>query len=286
MSIVMPETAVVSKHLAFGYQTDQEPRSLVIKDLDLEIETGLFVSIMGHNGSGKSTLAKLLNGLLTPSQGVLVVCGFDASNNETVWEIRHHVGMVFQNPDNQIVGPTVEDDVAFGLENRGVPPEEMRVRIDEALQSVHMQSFSQAQPHRLSGGQKQRVAIAGIMAIRPSVIILDEATAMLDPMARKEVMALAHRLHREEGITVINITHFPEETLHSDRIIVMHDGKVVLDGTPAAVFAEAERLQAIGLDVPLAVRLRQALVSNGVAMPLVLEREELVRELCKLLSKT
>ncbi|MFM1654490.1 energy-coupling factor transporter ATPase [Brevibacillus sp. B_LB10_24] len=286
MSIVMPETAVVSKQLAFGYQTGQEPHSLVIKDLDLEIETGLFVSIMGHNGSGKSTLAKLLNGLLTPSSGVLVVCGYDASNQETVWEIRHHVGMVFQNPDNQIVGPTVEDDVAFGLENRGVPPEEMRVRIDEALQSVQMQSFSQAQPHRLSGGQKQRVAIAGIMAIRPSVIILDEATAMLDPMARKEVMALAHRLHREEGITVINITHFPEDTLHSDRIIVMHDGKVVLDGTPAAVFAEAPRLQAIGLDVPLAVRLRQALVSNGVAMPLVLEREELVRELCKLLSKT
>jgi len=207
----------------------------------------------------------------------------DTKDGEQLWEIRRHVGMVFQNPDNQIVGATVEDDVAFGLENMGVDPKEMRDRIDEALVSVGMESYLQAQPHRLSGGQKQRVAIAGIMAMRPSVIILDEATAMLDPQGRMEVLNLARQLNRDEGLTIINITHFPEEAIYSDKVIVMNAGEVLMEGKPSEVFNEVDRLKQVGLDVPFAVRLRHALHSKGIDLPFVLHQEELVEHVCKLL---
>jgi energy-coupling factor transport system ATP-binding protein len=271
------------REVSFAYESDWEERTIVLHGITLAIKQGTFVSIVGHNGSGKSTLAKLMNGLLLPSEGAVIVSGIDTSQTEAIWEIRRHVGMVFQNPDNQIVGTTVEDDVAFGLENLGVEPAEMRRRIDESLRSVGMERHVTAQPHRLSGGQKQRVAIAGIIAMRPSVIILDEATAMLDPQGRKEVMSLAYRLNREEGITIVNITHFPEEAVDSDRVIVMRAGQVYLDGTPADVFGQVERLKAVGLDVPLAVRLRHKLVRQGVELPPVLHQEELVDQLCRLL---
>jgi len=271
------------RNVSFAYESDAGKRTTVLQDITLHIQKGTFVSIVGHNGSGKSTLAKLMNGLLLPSEGAVIVSGVDTSQPETLWEVRRHVGMVFQNPDNQIVGTTVEDDVAFGLENMGVHPEEMGRRIGESLQAVDMEQHRTAQPHRLSGGQKQRVAIAGIIAMRPSMIILDEATAMLDPQGRKEVMSLADRLNREEGITIVNITHFPEEAVHSDRVIVMRAGQIYLDGTPAEVFGQVEPLQAVGLDVPLAVRMRHRLVRQGVELPPVLHQEELVDQLCRLL---
>ncbi|MFY0544871.1 energy-coupling factor transporter ATPase [Brevibacillus sp. H7] len=277
------EPLLTFRDVSFAYESDWEQRVVVLQGINLSIERGAFVSILGHNGSGKSTLAKLMNGLLLPSEGVVIVSGVETRNSEAIWEVRRHVGMVFQNPDNQIVGTTVEDDVAFGLENLGVEPGEMRRRIDEALSSVGMEQFLTAQPHRLSGGQKQRVAIAGIIAMRPSLIILDEATAMLDPQGRKEVMSLVYRLNREEGITILNITHFPEEAVHSDRVIVMRAGEVYMDGTPADVFGQVERLQAAGLDVPQAVRMRHKLVQNGLEMPPVLHQEELVDHLCRLL---
>jgi len=271
------------RNVSFAYESDAGKRTTVLQDITLHIQKGMFVSIVGHNGSGKSTLAKLMNGLLLPSEGAVIVSGVDTSQPETLWEVRRHVGMVFQNPDNQIVGTTVEDDVAFGLENMGVHPEEMGRRIGESLQAVDMEQHRTAQPHRLSGGQKQRVAIAGIIAMRPSMIILDEATAMLDPQGRKEVMSLADRLNREEGITIVNITHFPEEAVHSDRVIVMRAGQIYLDGTPAEVFGQVEPLQAVGLEVPLAVRMRHRLVRQGVELPPVLHQEELVDQLCRLL---
>lgn len=269
--------------VSFGYESTWEKKIPVLKQVSLSITKGSFVSIIGHNGSGKSTLAKLMNGLLLPDEGVVVVNGYETTNSEMIWEVRRHVGMVFQNPDNQIVGTTVEDDVAFGLENLGVEPVEMRRRIDDSLSAVQMSTFVNDQPHRLSGGQKQRVAIAGIIAMRPSLIILDEATAMLDPVGRKEVMILAERLHREEGITIVNITHFPEEAVSSDRVIVMRDGEVYMDGKPMEIFSQVDRLQAVGLDVPFAVRLQHKLANEGVKLSPVLHQEELVEELCKLL---
>ncbi|MGC5327761.1 energy-coupling factor transporter ATPase [Brevibacillus sp. SYSU BS000544] len=280
------EMAVEAIGVSFLYEEDRTGRGKVLDQINLSIQQGTFVSIIGHNGSGKSTLAKLMNALLLPSDGTIIVSGFDTRDEQVLWEVRRQIGMVFQNPDNQIVGVTVEDDVAFGLENLGVAPDEMPNRIKHALESVQMDQFADRQPHHLSGGQKQRIAIAGIIAMRPSVIVLDEATAMLDPRGKQEVMSLAHRLHQEHGITILHITHFPEETLQSDRVIVMNEGKVYLDGTPRTVYEDVDRLLAIGLDVPLAVRLRHQLKKQGIAMNPVFHREELVSELCKLLSKT
>lgn len=277
------ESLLALREVSFAYDDEEGQRVPVLKSVDMTIHKGSFVSILGHNGSGKSTMAKLMNALLLPAEGIVLVSGMDTKNGEVLWEIRQHVGMVFQNPDNQIVGATVEDDVAFGLENMGVDPQEMRHRIDEALVSVGMENYLLAQPHRLSGGQKQRVAIAGIMAMRPSVIILDEATAMLDPQGRQEVLFLARRLNREEGITIINITHFPEEAIYSDRVIVMHAGEVLMEGQPSEVFSQVERLQQAGLDVPFAVRLRHELAAKGIDLPFVLHQEELVEHVCKLL---
>lgn len=271
--------------LTFQYHSELAEASPVVKGIDFSIQEGSFVSIIGHNGSGKSTLAKLMNALLVPTAGVLTVTGFSTDDEERLWDIRQQVGMVFQNPDNQIVGTIVEDDVAFGLENLGIEATEMRKRIDESLESVKMTAYLKSQPQRLSGGQKQRVAIAGILAMRPSIIILDEATAMLDPQGRKEVIQLVHRLNREEGLTIVNITHFPEETLESDRIIVMDQGKIYADGTPVEVYADVEGLKAIGLDVPFAGRLRHTLRQQGIKLQTVLDQEELVDELCKYLLK-
>ncbi|MGN7471735.1 energy-coupling factor transporter ATPase [Brevibacillus sp. SAFN-007a] len=277
------ENLLVLQDVSYTYDDESGSRVPVLKDVDLTIPKGSFVSVLGHNGSGKSTMTKLMNALLLPEGGKIFVCGMDTSREEMIWEIRRHVGMVFQNPDNQIVGATVEDDVAFGLENMGVAPEKMRQRIDEALASVGMESYLLAQPHRLSGGQKQRVAIAGIMAMRPSVIILDEATAMLDPQGRQEVMQLVRRLNRDEGITIINITHFPEEAVYSDKVVVMNAGEVLMEGPPGDVFNQVERLKGVGLDVPFAVRLRHMLASKGIDLPFVLHQEELVEHVCRLL---
>ncbi|CAM3559161.1 energy-coupling factor transporter ATPase [Brevibacillus invocatus] len=278
-----PENLLTFSDVTFSYDGEEGQRVKVLKGVDLSIAKGSFVSVLGHNGSGKSTLAKLMNALLLPEGGKILVSGVDTKDGEMIWEIRRHVGMVFQNPDNQIVGATVEDDVAFGLENMGVDPKEMRNRIDEALLSVGMEKYALAQPYRLSGGQKQRVAIAGIMAMRPSVIILDEATAMLDPQGRQEVMHLARRLNREEGITVVNITHFPEEAIDSDRVIVMENGEVLMEGHPAEVFSQVDRLQQAGLDVPFVVRVRHELIAKGYDLPFELHQEELVEHLCRLL---
>ncbi|MDT3417585.1 energy-coupling factor transport system ATP-binding protein [Brevibacillus aydinogluensis] len=277
------EQLLAFQGVSFAYESEVGAAVPVLNGIDVEIAKGTFVSVLGPNGSGKSTLAKLSNGLLLPNEGAVIVSGMDTRDGELLWEVRRHVGMVFQNPDNQIVGATVEDDVAFGLENMGVQPDEMRRRVDEALAAVGMERHLHDQPHHLSGGQKQRVAIAGIMAMRPSVIILDEATAMLDPQGRRDVLALARRLNREEGITVVNITHFPEEAVFSDRVIVMSGGRIELDGSPSEVFAQPERLQELGLDVPFAVRLRRALAAEGVQLPFVLHQEELVEHLCRLL---
>ncbi|MFS0557928.1 energy-coupling factor transporter ATPase [Brevibacillus sp. 179-C9.3 HS] len=277
------ENLLALRDVSYTYDGEDGQRVPVLQGVDLTIQKGSFVSVLGHNGSGKSTMAKLMNALLLPEGGNVLIGGMDTKNGELLWEIRRHVGMVFQNPDNQIVGATVEDDVAFGLENMGVDPKEMRDRIDEALVSVGMESYLLAQPHRLSGGQKQRVAIAGIMAMRPSVIILDEATAMLDPQGRQEVLNLARQLNRDEGITIINITHFPEEAIYSDKVIVMNAGEVLMEGQPSDVFNQVERLKQVGLDVPFVVRLRHALHSKGIDVPFVLHQEELVEHVCKLL---
>ncbi|GAB7387267.1 energy-coupling factor transporter ATPase [Bacillaceae bacterium] len=277
---------VTFRDVSFAYPGEDRRMIEILHSISLRIEEGKFVSIIGPNGSGKSTLAKHINALLLPVQGVVTVCGIETGDREMVWEIRRRAGMVFQNPDNQLVAATVEDDVAFGLENLGFAPEEMRERIDEALALVRLEDFRGREPHRLSGGQKQRVAIAGIIAMKPSVIILDEATSMLDPAGRKEVMDTAKRLNREEGITIINITHFLDETLAADYVIVMHEGRIYLEGSPEQVYREVQRLADIGLEIPFHLQLKNALRAEGLPLPeRVFTREELVSELWKLLSK-
>ncbi len=256
-----------TEKLEFEYDAEggREP---VLKDLDLEIEEGSFVAILGHNGSGKSTLAKHMNAILLPTGGKVYVSGIDTSDEDRLLEIRRTVGMVFQNPDNQIVANVVEDDVAFGPENIGIPTEEIRTRVDEALKTVGMYEYRNHAPHLLSGGQKQRVAIAGIIAMRPRCIVLDEPTAMLDPSGRREVLDTVHRLNRENGITVVLITHHMDECIHADRLIVMADGKIIADGSPREVFPQVELLRGTGMDVPATVGLAWELRKAGYDMPL------------------
>lgn len=237
----------------------------VIKGIHLTIREGEFVTILGHNGSGKSTLAKHMNGLLLPTAGTVQVGGYTTSNTKDIWKIRQMVGIVFQNPDNQFVAPTVLDDVAFGLENLGVPREDMLSRIEQALRQVAMWDFKDREPHRLSGGQKQRVAIAGILAMKPKVIVFDESTAMLDPMGRAEVMETAKKLH-EEGITIVHITHYLEEAICSDRVLVMNEGEILLEGHPSVIFRNIEQLRRIGLDVPFSVELANRLRKRGFSL--------------------
>ncbi len=265
------------------YQYDEDGDNAVNR-VSLRVERGTFVAVLGHNGSGKSTLAKLMNALFLPTEGRVLVCGMDTAKDEEVWRIRRHAGMVFQNPDNQIVANVVREDVAFGLENLGVPHEDMIPRIDAALAAVRMTERASFAPHMLSGGQKQRVAVAGVLAMQPEVMILDEATAMLDPAGRADVLATVRRLNREQGMTVIWITHFMEEAAAADRVVVLDKGKIALDGTPAEVFSRVEEVKALGLDVPPMAELAMRLNENGFSLPSgVLTVADMVKELKKAL---
>ncbi len=279
------ENFVRIENLVFEYRNAEDEGdgevSRAIDDVSFEVEKGSFTAIIGRNGSGKSTLAKNINALLLPSGGAVYVNGYDTKDQEHLWDIRQSAGMVFQNPDNQLVSSIVEDDVAFGPENLGVPPEEIRTRVDAALKAVNMYEHRKKAPHLLSGGQKQRIAIAGVVAMKPSCIIFDEPTAMLDPKGRDEVMDIIYKLH-EEGITVLLITHFMEEAAKADRVIIMSDGKKILDGTPAEVFAHAEEIRSYNLDVPLAVDIAQRLRNKGIDVPRnIISEKELVEFLCQ-----
>lgn len=258
--------AVISvKDLKFKYSAEGKD---ILDGISLEIEKGSFVAVLGRNGSGKSTLAKHFNAILQPTQGVVTVAGLDASEDDSLFQIRRRVGMVFQNPDNQIVASVVEDDVAFAPENLGIAPDEIRRRVDDALECVRMSEFRMHAPHLLSGGQKQRVAIAGVLAMQPEVLVLDEPTAMLDPVGRREIINTVTGLRRAMGITVILITHHMDECIDADRVIVMADGKIVSDGTPRTVFAQAEFLKSHGLTVPETTELLCGLRRGGVEVPI------------------
>lgn len=252
-----------------------------VKDLSVHVKKGEFLAILGHNGSGKSTLAKMMNGLLLPTRGDVFVADMNTREEEKIWDIRSKAGMVFQNPDNQIVATIVEEDVAFGPENLGVPPVEIRKRVDDALKSVEMLEYKKHAPHLLSGGQKQRVAIAGILAMKPECIIFDEPTAMLDPNGRKEVMETIKRLNRVEDKTIVLITHYMDEAVEADRILVMSDGEIVLEGTPKEVFRQVEKVKELGLDVPQVTELVYELRKEGIDIKDdILSVEELVEALC------
>ena len=278
------DTRVLLENVSFTYDEASSP---ALTDISAVIHPGEFVAVLGHNGSGKSTLAKLLNALYVPTDGCVAVCGFDTRKEELVWEIRQRAGMIFQNPDNQIVATVVKEDVAFGLENLGVPTEEMIPRIEKALSVVRMSKYADSAPHMLSGGQKQRVAIAGILAMEPAVIIADEATAMLDPSGRKEVLDTIRMLNRQKGITVIWITHFMEEAAAADRVVVVSDGEVQMDGTPREVFSQVDRMRQLHLDVPPMAALAEELRKAG--MPIrdgILTIEEMVQEVEKTLCQS
>lgn len=280
------ERNIKAERLFFEYVDEESgSRVPVLKDLNLQIGQGEFVAVLGHNGSGKSTLAKHFNAVLLPTTGKVFVNGIDTSDEEKLFEIRQHVGMVFQNPDNQIVATIVEEDVAFALENLGVEPQEIRRRVDEALKQVDMYDYREHAPHQLSGGQKQRVAIAGILAMRPDCIVLDEPTAMLDPKGRREVLKTIRELNRDFGTTVVLITHYMDEAVKADRVVVMDDGKILLDGTPKEVFPQVELLKSVGLDVPQVTELIYELKKEGLDLPDdVLTEDECVEVLKKLLQ--
>lgn len=252
------------KNITFRYQVEDTIPAL--NDVSLSIHQGEWIAIIGHNGSGKSTLAKTINGLLLPESGTIEINGQEV-NEKNIWDIRRNVGMVFQNPDNQFVGSTVEDDVAFGLENQGIPREEMLVRVKESLEQVRMAEFMKKEPSRLSGGQKQRVAIAGIVALRPNVIILDEATSMLDPEGRLEVIATVKKIKEENNLTVLSITHDIDEAANANRIFVMKKGELIQEGTPEEIFSAGEKLIELGLDLPFPERLKAALKQSGLKVP-------------------
>ena len=268
----------------FRYEEEgAEPEATrAIDDVNLDIQAGQFIAVLGHNGSGKSTLAKHINGLLVPTEGTLWVDNMDTSEEEDIWKIRQKAGMVFQNPDNQIIGSVVEEDVGVGPENIGIPTEEIWKRVDESLQATGMVAYRHHSPNKLSGGQKQRVAIAGVMAMRPECIVLDEPTAMLDPNGRKEVLKAVRELNEKEGVTVILITHYMEEVVFADHVFVMDQGRVVMQGTPREVFSRVEELKALRLDVPQVTLLAHELKQAGVEIPDgILTIEELVDALCQ-----
>jgi energy-coupling factor transport system ATP-binding protein len=281
---------IKARKLAFDYlKLDEEgkveSKSRAVDDVDLDVQAGDFVAILGHNGSGKSTLAKHINAILVPTEGSLYVDGKDTKDESKLWEIRQSAGMVFQNPDNQIIGTIVDEDVGFGPENMGVPMDEIWKRVEESLKAVEMWEYRSHSPNKLSGGQKQRVAIAGVMAMRPKCIVLDEPTAMLDPNGRKEVIRAVHQLNEKEGVTVLLITHYMEEVIDADKVIVMDHGKIVMQGTPREVFSHVDELKQYRLDVPQATLVADELKKAGVPLPDgILTREELVNELQKLRS--
>lgn len=271
------------KNLSFYYENEEGDKYKAIDDFNLDIKKGEFVVVIGHNGSGKSTLSKNMNAILKPTEGDIIVNEMNTKDADKMWDIRQTAGMVFQNPDNQIVATIVEEDVAFGPENLGIEPAEIRRRVEESLKNVGMYEFKDRQPHLLSGGQKQRVAIAGIIAMKPECIIFDEATAMLDPSGRKEVMKTIKKLNKEDNITAIHITHFMEEAVDADRVIVMEKGRKVLEGTPREVFKEIDRLKEIGLDVPCMTEIAHMLNKEGLKIREdILTVDEMVNELCLL----
>ena len=262
------DSIISVKNVTYEYKNEDAYRGeeaviAAVKDLSLEIERGSFTVILGHNGSGKSTLAKMLKGLNKPTSGDVFVDGINTKDEEREIEVKRKVGMVFQNPDNQIIASIVEEDVAFGPENLGVPPEEIKKRVDDALRSVGMLEFKESTPHRLSGGQKQRIAIAGIIAMQPECLVLDEPTAMLDPKGRTEIIETLIRLNKEKGITVVLITHYMEEAQNADRVLVMNDGEIIADNVPKVIFSDVEKLKVVGLDVPQTAELLYNLKKNG-----------------------
>lgn len=273
-------------HVSHTFETEEGKTFDALKDVTAQIKKGEFTAIIGTNGSGKSTLARHLNALLIPTEGELIVEGMRTSDAGRVWDIRQKVGMVFQNPDNQLVAAVVEEDVAFGPENLGVPPEEIRERVDFALEKVGMTSYRKQAPSMLSGGQKQRVAIAGVLAMKPDCIVLDEPTAMLDPKGRKEVMDTIHELNKTEGITIVLITHFMEEAITADHILVIDRGVLKMEGTPKEIFSQADRVTEIGLDVPVPADLARRLRKKGMAVSeKCMTDEELGEALCPFVSK-
>lgn len=282
---------IKASKLIFDYIRRDEEENIeevdrAIDHLDVDIEKGSFVAILGHNGSGKSTFAKQINGILTPTEGTVWVSGMNTADESAIWEIRKKAGMVFQNPDNQIIGNVVEEDVGFGPENMGVPTDDIWRRVDESLEAVGMTAYRYKSPNKLSGGQKQRVAIAGVMAMRPECIVLDEPTAMLDPNGRKEVIKTVRELNQKEGITVLLITHYMEEVIHADRVIVMDDGKLVMDGTPREIFSKVEQLKSYRLDVPQVTELAYELRKAGVELPEgILSQQELLDSLLPIFAE-
>jgi len=281
---IIESRGLVFKYTRYDDANDQTVDFTALRDIDVNIERGEFISIVGHNGSGKSTLAKHMNALLLPTSGTIWVGGFDTSETDNTWRVRQTAGMVFQNPDNQIIATIVEEDIAFGPENLGIEPSLIRERVDWALGAVRMDGHQRSTPHTLSGGQKQRIAIAGVLAMKPDCIVLDEPTAMLDPLGRKEVLETVAQLNRDEGITIILITHFMEEAAKAGRVIVMEDGKIAMDGPPGQVFSNVGRMREIGLDVPQATELAYYLRENGVNIRGdILEMDEMADEICTLL---
>lgn len=276
----MSNTMINIENLTYKYSTIDEKSFTALKNVNLTVDSGEFLVILGHNGSGKSTLAKLMNALLLPTSGNVFVNEMDTKDEEKLWDIRQTAGMVFQNPDNQLVATIVEEDVAFGPENQGVDPREIRKRVDKSLEIVEMNEYKNHAPHLLSGGQKQRIAIAGVLAMNPKCIILDEPTAMLDPIGRKEVMKTIKKLNKEENKTIVHITHYMEEAVEADRIVVMEKGEIVMQGTPKEVFSKVKEMKEIGLDVPQVTELAYELRKEGIDLPTdILTVEELVMAL-------
>ena len=281
----MSDTIIKFDNVSFAYELEDEGVVNAVNDFSLEVPEGQFLAVLGHNGCGKSTVAKLINGILVPNKGKVTVEGMDTSDEEKTVDIRKTVGMVFQNPDNQIVATIVEDDVAFGPENLGVEPSEIRKAVDSALKAVGMYEFRKREPHRLSGGQKQRVAIAGVIAMNTKCIVMDEPTAMLDPQGRKEVMDTVMKLNKEFGITVILITHYMDEAVKADRVVVMDGGRIAIDGTPKEVFKNVEKMKGLGLDVPQATELAYRLRKKGFKLPdNILDEDECAEAILKILE--
>lgn len=282
------EPILSARDVSFAYDNYEEKKlpPVVLEDISLDVQPGEFVAVLGHNGSGKSTLAKHFNAILLPTSGTVYVGGIDTKEEDRLYDIRQTAGMVFQNPDNQLVATIVEEDVAFALENLGVPPEEIRRRVDESLKAVGMYEYREHSPHQLSGGQKQRVAIAGIIAMRPKCIVLDEPTAMLDPQGRREVLQTIRQLGDQFGITVVLITHYMDEAARCDRVVVVDNGKIILDGVPRKVFSHVEQLKSVGLDVPQVTELAWLLRQDGYDLPDdIIFEEECVQAIEKLLEE-